>query len=232
MAEIRPHPFSDRLMTLGIMPSTRLGQRCIQEYLTFCDRTGYLEISDRDMLPTLKKYSPDSIKLFLKNILTELKVEDFQRYYQCGSYLRNTYTSDAGTLKYKNFFSGFTPEQELKYHRWLNYILVKDTFVGSDDDARLKFWSQYVPYSLDVYKVSISASLVIEFEAYCVIEFLKLYKVSFIFTLKTLLNGKSNSTLCAEIILNCGMSCIPICAATVQNALCTEKVGSIRPVVI
>lgn len=163
--------FSDRLMTLGIMPSTRLGQRCIQEYLTFCDRTGYLEISDRDMLPTLKKYSPDSIKLFLKNILTELKVEDFQRYYQCGSYLRNTYTSDAGTLKYKNFFSGFTPEQELKYHRWLNYILVKDTFVDSDDDARLKFWSQYVPYSLDVYKVSISASLVIEFEAYCVIEF-------------------------------------------------------------
>ena len=163
--------FSDRLMTLGIMPSTRLGQLCIQEYLTFCDRTGYLEISDRDMLPTLKKYSPDSIKLFLKNILTELKVEDFQRYYQCGTYLRNTYTSDAGTLKYKNFFSGFTPEQELKYHRWLNYILVKDTFVGSDDDARLKFWSQYVPYSLDVYKVSISASLVIEFEAYCVIEF-------------------------------------------------------------
>lgn len=58
----------------------------------------YLEISDREMLPTLKKYSPDSIKLFLKNILTELKVEDFQRYYQCGSYLRNTYTSDAGTL--------------------------------------------------------------------------------------------------------------------------------------
>lgn len=37
--------FSDRLMTLGIMPSTRLGQLCIQEYLTFCDRTGYLEIS-------------------------------------------------------------------------------------------------------------------------------------------------------------------------------------------
>lgn len=91
-------------MTLGIMPSTRLGQLCIQEYLTFCDRTGYLEISDRDMLPALKKYSPDSIKLFLKNILTELKVEDFQRYYQCGSYLRNIYTSDAGTLKYKNFF--------------------------------------------------------------------------------------------------------------------------------
>lgn len=163
--------FSDRLMTLGVMPSTRLGQRCIQEYLTFCDRTGYLEITDRDMLPILKKYSPAAIKRFLSNILAELKVEDFQRYYQCGSYLRNTYTSDAGTIKYKKFFSGFAPEQELKYHRWLNYILIRDTFIRSDDDARLKFWSQYVPYSIDVYRVSVSASLVIEFEAYCVIEF-------------------------------------------------------------
>ena len=163
--------FSDRLMTLGVMPSTRLGQRCIQEYLTFCDRTGYLEITDRDMLPILKKYSPAAIKRFLSNILTELRVEDFQRYYQCGSYLRNTYTSDAGTIKYKKFFSGFAPEQELKYHRWLNYILIRDTFIRSDDDARLKFWSQYVPYSIDVYRVSVSASLVIEFEAYCVIEF-------------------------------------------------------------
>lgn len=163
--------FSDRLMTLGVMPSTRLGQRCIQEYLTFCDRTGYLEITDRDMLPILKKYSPAAIKLFLSNILAELKVEDFQRYYQCGSYLRNAYTSDAGTIKYKKFFSSFVPEQELKYHRWLNYILIRDTFIRSDDDARLKFWSQYAPYSIDVYRVSVSASLVIEFEAYCVIEF-------------------------------------------------------------
>lgn len=163
--------FSDRLMTLGIMPSTRLGQRCIQEYLTFCDRTGYLEISDRDMLPTLKKYSPDSIKLFLKNILTELKVEDFQRYYQCGIYLRNTYTSDAGTLKYKNFFSGFAPEQELKYHRWLNYILIRESFSKNSNDERLQFWSQYVPYSTDAYRVSASECLVIEFEMYSIIEF-------------------------------------------------------------
>ena len=163
--------FAERLKTLGVMPSTVLGQRCIQEYLTFCDRTGYLEISDRDMLPILKKYSHAAIKRFLSNILAELKVEDFQRYYQCGSYLRNTYTSDAGTIKYKKFFSGFAPEQELKYHRWLNYILIRDTFIRSDDDARLKFWSQYVPYSIDVYRVSVSASLVIEFEAYCVIEF-------------------------------------------------------------
>lgn len=165
--------FAERLKTLGVMPSTVLGQRCIQEYLTFCDRTGYLEISDRDMLPILKKYSPAAIKRFLSNILAELKVEDFQRYYQCGSYLRNTYTSDAGTIKYKKFFSGFAPEQELKYHRWLNYILIRDTFIRSDDDARLKFWSQYVPYSIDVYRVSVSASLVIEFEAYCVIEFVE-----------------------------------------------------------
>ena len=163
--------FSERLMTLGIMPSTRLGQRCIQEYLTFCDRTGYLEISDREMLPTLKKYSPDSIKLFLKNILTELKVEDFQRYYQCGSYLRNTYTSDAGTLKYKNFFSGFTLEQELKYHRWLNYILIRESFSKNSNDERLQFWSQYVPYSTDAYRVSASECLGIEFEMYSIIEF-------------------------------------------------------------
>ena len=163
--------FAERLKTLGVMPSTVLGQRCIQEYLTFCDRTGYLEIADRDMLPLLKKYSPQSIEMFLQNILTELRVEDFQKYYQCGSYLRDTYTGSAGSVKYKKYFNTFSPDRELKYRRWLNYILIKDTFVRSDDDARLQFWSQYVPYSMDVYKVSVSTSLVIEFEAYCVIEF-------------------------------------------------------------
>lgn len=163
--------FAERLKTLGVMPSTLLGQRCIQEYITFCDRTGYLEISDRDMLLLLKKFSYRSIELFLQNILAELRIEDFQKYYRCGSYLRDTYTGIVGSGRYKKYFNVFSPDRELKYRRWLNYILIKDTFARSDDDARLQFWSQYVPYSLDVYKVSVSTSLVIEFEAYCVIEF-------------------------------------------------------------
>ena len=171
LQKIQRIPFPERLKSLMIFPDSNLGQQCIQEYLTFCDRTGYLEISDRDMLPTLRKYAPDSIKLFLKNILTELNVEDFQRYYQCGTYLRNTYTSDAGTLKYKNFFSGFAPEQELKYHRWLNYILIRESFSKNSNDERLQFWSQYVPYSTDAYRVSASECLVIEFEMYSIIEF-------------------------------------------------------------
>ena len=90
---------------------------------------------------------------------------------RCGSYLRNIYTSDAGTLKYKNFFSGFTPEQELKYHRWLNYILIRESFSKNSNDERLQFWSQYVPYSTDAYRVSASECLVIEFEMYSIIEF-------------------------------------------------------------
>lgn len=163
--------FADRLMSLGIFSTSRLGQKCIQDYLTFCDRIGYLELKDTEMLSILKKSSPAFISSFLKNILSELKTEDFQQYYKCGSYIRDTYTGSNGSAKYKSYFSGFSPEQELKYRRWLNYILIKDTFIKAVDDARLKFWSQYVPYSTNVYKSAVSKSLVIEFEAYCVVEF-------------------------------------------------------------
>lgn len=164
-------PFEKRLETLGILSSTQLGQKCIQKYLTFCDRAGYLEMNDENILFNLKTYSQEDVKLFLKNILSELETEDFQGYYQCGSYIRDTYTGNVGTEKYKKYFTAFTEEQESKYHHWLNYILIKETFGKAEDDERLKFWSKYVPYSVDVYRVQVSASLVIEFKEYCITEF-------------------------------------------------------------
>lgn len=163
--------FAERLMSVGVLPSSKLGQKCIAEYLTYCERVDYLQLSDSDLLQSLKRCAPDTIKRFLKNVLTELKVEDFDRYYQSGSFVRNAFTGDAGTQKYKQYFSGFTPEQELKYRRWLNYILIRDSFGKDTDDERLVFWSRYVPYSVNAYRVRSSESLVIEFAAYCVIEF-------------------------------------------------------------
>lgn len=165
--------FADRLMSVGILPSSKLGQCCITEFLTFCDEIDYREISDADMFQTIKKFSPELIVLFLKNILTVLKVEDFQNYFQCGLFLRSSVTSGTDTQKYHQYFSSFTSEQELKYRRWMNYVLVRESFAKDSDDGRLKFWSRYVPYSLKVYRVNISESLVLEFEMYCIIEFPK-----------------------------------------------------------
>ena len=62
-------------------------------------------------------------------------------------------------------------DDEDKYHRWLNYILIRESFSKNSNDERLQFWSQYVPYSTDAYRVSASECLVIEFEMYSIIEF-------------------------------------------------------------
>lgn len=163
--------FPDRLRSLGISPSSKLGQLCIAEFLTFCDRVDYLEISDSDMLQSIKKFSPEVIASFLKNILTVLEITDFQRYFQCGKFLRSSFTGSSDTQKYQKYFSTFSAEQEMKYRRWLNYILVHESFAANSDEERLEFWSRYVPYSVNVYRVPISESLVLEFEMYCIIEF-------------------------------------------------------------
>lgn len=164
-------PFPECLKAFHIMPSSRLGQCCITEFLTYCDRDDYLAIPDVEMLRSLKKLSLPGINLFLKNILSKLQVQEFQQYYMCGSFLREQYTGSAGSDKYKKFFTSFSSDLELKYRRWLNYILVKDSFARNTGDERLIFWSQYVPYSWNAYRVRNCEALVMEFAAYCIIEF-------------------------------------------------------------
>ena len=163
--------FPDRMRARHISPNSRLGRSCSERFLTFCTREDYLDYNDQDMKFVLVKYTEQSIRLFLKNILEKLEVRDFQAYYFCGNLLRDQYTGPVNSERYKKFFRDFSEAQELKYKRWQNYILVKDSFTANSGDERLQFWSQYVPYSVNAYRNGISESLVIEFECYSVVEF-------------------------------------------------------------
>lgn len=163
--------FQDRMRRFHISPNSKLGQSCSERFLTFCTRADYLDYSDQEMRAVLEKYNRSSIRMFVRNILTQLEVPDFQRYYFSGCFLRDHHTGRADSREYQQFFREFPPEHELKFRRWQNYILVKESFTANSEDERLKFWSQYVPYSINAYRNAVSESLVMEFEWYTIVEF-------------------------------------------------------------
>lgn len=163
--------FPERLKAFHISPSSKLGQACTAEFLTFCGREDYLGIGDIDTFHILEKFDSKTIKLYLRNVLSKLQIQDFQRYYMCGSFLRDHYTGNTNSEKYKKFFESFSDDLELKYRRWLGYILIKDSFSNNTKDERVIFWSEFIPYTWNAYRIQISKSLVIEFASYCIVEF-------------------------------------------------------------
>lgn len=164
-------PFQERLSDRHISPNGKLGRSCSERFLTFCTREDYLDYSDQEMRSLIGKYSEQTMLLFLLNILEKLEVQDFRLYYFCGSYLRDHFTGNVDSDSCRRIFKKFPAGHELKYRRWQNYILVKDSFAANDGDERLQFWSQYVPYSMNAYRNAESESLVMEFECYTIVEF-------------------------------------------------------------
>lgn len=164
-------PFPERMLLFHISPNSRLGRSCSENFLFFCTREDYLDYSDQELKFVLEKYNRQSICLFMHNILTQLEAQDFQTYYFSGCFLRDHYTGNTDSSDYQRFFKEFPAEYELKYRRWQNYILIKDSFAANSEDERLQFWSQYVPYSVNAYRNAVSESLVMEFECYTIVEF-------------------------------------------------------------
>lgn len=195
----------DCLISCHISSSSTLGRTCIANFLTFCGRDEYLAFSDEALLREIKVLSDSMVVLFLKNFLIELEVEDFQVYYKCGFFLETQYTGRVGSGKYCGFFAGFPDELKQKYQKWMTYIVIRESF--GDYDERLAFWNRYVPYSQKAYQVDYSQSLVIEFAAYCIIEFtvstmgpIYIYKKEDFYTaIRPLLRKSTNQELRHEL---------------------------------
>jgi hypothetical protein len=164
--------FSEALKEFSIYEQSLLGKRCAQEFYTFCDRMDYLACKDIDLYNILKTYKGKTVHNFLRNILNECHITDFQKFWWCGTYIRDYYTSTPDTQKFDDFFLNYSSGQIDKYKKWLSYIAVFDFFGQDRNDARLLFWQKYLPYTTDIpYMVGYSECFIMRFEYYTVLEF-------------------------------------------------------------
>lgn len=163
--------FQQALQAISVPPESRLGKECIDEYYIFCDRNAYLDLEDQKLNRILMRYSYEQSIRFLKNFLTEMDTQSLRRYYACGKYLSQKYTGLPESDKYNRFFSGWSQEHRTQYNRWMSYILIADSFSQNSNDPRLRFWSKYVPYSVNTYLEKQCEALIMEYEKCCVIEF-------------------------------------------------------------
>ena len=164
-------PFPERLQSVGVAPSSRLGQKCIEAFLTYCRREDYLALSDAELVRQIQHLPAEYMGAFLRKLLSVLETADFQRYERCGTFVRDKVDTVGGRLKYKINLSQLPPEHRRKYTRWMGYLELKESFAKDGSDERLVFWSRYVPYSVDVHRFRSSEALAIVFEHYYVIEF-------------------------------------------------------------
>jgi hypothetical protein len=158
-----------RLQEMGLHCDSPLARNCIAMFYTYCRREEYLLADDAELLSAIKHYDLNGIHAFLHNILKTLRVQDFQKYIECGALLRNNYTGVPQSKMFIKFFAGYPQELVVQYQHWLDYVIIWESF--GKDDERLQFWSMYVPYSKGAALQRRSMAFVMQFAFYCIIEF-------------------------------------------------------------
>lgn len=110
--------FPERLQSVGVAPSSRLGEKCIEAFLTYCRREDYLALSDVELARQIQHLPVEYMGKFLLNLLSVLETVDFQRYERYGAFVRDKVDTVGGRLKYKINLSQLPPEHRRKYARW------------------------------------------------------------------------------------------------------------------
>ena len=152
----------------NIRVESRLGKDILALFYTFCDREEYMRTSVDTLLSVIKGYDVKvSIKAFLKNFLTELKLSDLEHFNGLLGYLELV-TGKDGTDKFVSFFKGFDNILVRKYNQWLGINRLRISF-GSEDE-RYQFWKQFNFEHIKYIKLS--ESLVFETPNYYFSEFL------------------------------------------------------------
>ena len=152
----------------NIRLDSRLAKDILALFYTFCDREEYMRTSVDTLLSIIKGYGiNDSIKVFLKNFLTELKLSDLEQFNGLVSYLE-LITGKDGTTKFESFFKGFDSILVRKYNQWVGINRLRVSF-GSEDE-RYQFWKRFNFEHIKYIKLS--ESLVFEASNYYFSEFL------------------------------------------------------------
>ena len=80
--------FPERLQSVG-GPFQPSGTKCIEEFLTYCRREDYLALSDAEQERKIQHLPAEYMGKFLANLLSVLKMADFQRYERCSTFVRD-----------------------------------------------------------------------------------------------------------------------------------------------
>lgn len=157
--------FSDLMKYFDVQADSALYKACYECFYTFCLKKDYL--SDVNYLGYwIQSQTVQYIQLFLFRFLRLFSLSELTNYFNhiCEPLIKRV--GEPNSQNCKQIFLGAPAETWQKYRNWINaYKLGR--YIHDD---RLEFWRQYE--SLDITHYYISDSIVIEFDNYCVVEFL------------------------------------------------------------
>lgn len=163
--------FQEKMNYFGIVQGTRLYSTCESLFYTYCEKQDYLAVNEDVLQRIIQKYDLQCTKLFLRNFLIKLDVQELYKYRQLAKYLMGI-TGDVKTASFKEFFNDFEEKLVIKYRNWINNYKIRKFF---GNDVRSEFWDKYVyvdVHEFSYYKKKNEVRLMMEFENYYGIEFL------------------------------------------------------------
>lgn len=153
------------ILNHGIRKESRLSIDIISNFYSYCDRKAYLGVLPEDLLGIIKGYSVEQLKGFLYNFLTEMKLNDLEKYTLLLNYLEGI-TGSKGTERFRKFFDTFSELLVYKYIQWVGNKKLEIL-----NTERYQFWKQFEKLSeTKIYQRS--NSIVMEFEDVYISEFL------------------------------------------------------------
>lgn len=159
----------ERLHAYGIAESSGLGMDTIGYYYLICSRQEYLA-GKQGLVEVVKRYKncPEDLWQFLLNFLPKFSQKELAEFGNLAEVCIQV-IGEAGTEEYQEFFSEELASYEKKFRVWINNTRIEKVF---KEDERSMFWKRYSSSAVRVGYHSMSNSLTLLFDNYCIIEFM------------------------------------------------------------
>lgn len=160
--------FEEKLKAFGILTGSDLFSKSENLFYIFCSKQDLLKVEVSHLYDLIGDYTDMQIHDFLCNLIRRFDITELRRFDRLLTIIQQR-TGNVNTNQFNDFFDGTDPKTVETYSNWLNSWLVIRIF---GNDSRGRYWSQFI-FKNAPKKYKQSLAVVMEFEGYVVLEFIK-----------------------------------------------------------
>ena len=168
--------YTERLKSMGILPSSALYLECSKLFITVCNGAEYMRLGAEEIKNMMMKQTDSVQTSLLKNMLRNLDSFQLRSFFPVLDHLYERIGSP-GCKAYNEFNEGLTLEEIEKYKLWIKQYKIAHYLKDND---RSSFWMPYVKDCM-VLEGEDCGVLLLKFKDFTVIEFIKANQVAYFY---------------------------------------------------
>lgn len=169
----------ETLEKFHLRPMSRLALHAyFAEYYT-CPTATFKKIKEQTFLGHLRQMNNKQLTQSLNNLLSVADMEVFERYQPVANYIKSTY-GKPGNVQSGYFWDEITPDNQKRFHMWLNLVTILEFFEGE----RADFWKRFVSRCRAISSSYKHGRIFLDFGAFHVVEFRDVGRAGFILDAK------------------------------------------------